>query len=1035
MFRKIALALLTTALLPSAFAARRLTVDQLQDALAASHNKPDAELAWQIADFEMSQRISATRLTALMKDLPGDQSRRSLIALADESRFLDLPPAEIPPAPAPLPQQQRQMMSRTLAYIANVIPQLPNFFATRSTVHYVDTPSLYDINGNIAVRYQPLHVTGTTTRRAMYRDGKEVADEDVSQASKASVQGLRSSGEFGPLLSIVMLDAAKGKAAWSHWEQAPGGLVAVYSYSVPQISSHYEVDYCCVADSEHTHLREFKKIVGYHGEIAADSATGAITRLTLELDLKSSEDISQGDILVDYGPVEIGGKTYTCPVRSLALSKVRMALRDGSQVGSSSVLLRGRAGGVATAVQTGVAGEGPTQTLLNDVTFIDYHVFRGEARMLAANEPGAATPGVADSVPTPAPSDATTAPAGTTATASSSPDSDSPTPAVAAPRPAPPPPPEPAEFSVTPATGLPGTTPVAANSDQGLTLHTTARLVDVDAVVYDRKGHPITDLKQSDFQILDDGRPQTIRSFAQAASAAAATALPAQPAAAEAAETNVQPIFTNRPAESQPAAQASTILLIDAGSLAFPDIGWAREELLRFLKTTQPNERVGLYILRTSGLQILSEPTTDHNQLAALLTQWKPSMQDLGNAQEAEERNRQHIDEVHKPGDLFRVNGNTDAEDPDGGTQPMDPQLRDFGSNPAGDALLGLLGVARHLSPVAGHKSLVWVSSDNVLADWTGATGGNPQIQTAILRTALRAQEAMNDAHVSVYPLDASQLEGGAITAEMQHRNVELNQAARDNTSLGGGGGGVAGGGAAQGEDASTNRNMTPGRIKAEMQQDLHAIQPDIQQLATATGGRALRRAGDISHELDGIVADGRAVYMLSFTPDTQPDGKYHHLTLKVAGRRDASMRYRNGYLYAVEPTSLKDRFQQALWQPADSTELTVVATPLAGKDGPELHLNIAGTLLQPVQKDDRYVGQLDVFFMQTDGSGGHARIAGQTLHLDLKPGTYQDVLRDGVPFKQNLVLRPNLSSLRVLVVDENSGRIGSVTIPASALE
>ncbi len=1031
MFRKIAPALLAVALFPSAFAARRLTVVQLQETLAASRNKTDADLAWIVADLEMSQRISAARLAALMKDLPGEQSRRALTALADESQFLDLPPAEIAPTPTATPEQQRQIMAKILAYLADEIPRLPNFFATRQTLHFADTPSLYDIAGNISVRYQPLHVTGTTSRRAMYRDGKEIADEDVSNSAKAPLQGLRSSGEFGPLLSIVMLDAAKGKAAWSHWEQGPGGLIAVYSYSVPQSDSHYEVDYCCVADSEHTHLREFKKTVGYHGEIAADSATGAITRLTLELDLKTNDEISLGDILVDYGSVEIGGRTYTCPVKSLALSKVRMALRNGSQVGSGSVLLRGRAGGVASAVQTGVAGEGPTQSLLNDVTFTDYHIFRGEARMLAANElppePERAN-SVSATAATPdatAPDNTTATPAPTTTEATAS-----------APPPAPAPPPEPAEFSITPATGLPGTAPVAADSDQLLTLHTTARLVDVDAVVYDRKGHPITDLEQGDFQLLDEGRPQTIRSFAQAAPAAiAATATASATPAPETTSPDVQPIFSNRPAESQSATQASTILLIDAGSLAFPDVGWAREEMLRFLKTTQPTDRVGLYILRTSGLQILSEPTTDHTQLAALLTQWKPSMQDLGNAQEAEEKNRQHINEVHKIGDLFRVNGNTDAEDPDGSTEPVDPQLRDFGSNPAGDALLGLLGVARHLAPVAGHKSLVWVSSDNVLAGWTGATGGNPTIQTAILRTALRAQEAMNDAHVSVYPLDASQLEGGAITADMQHRNVELNQAARDNTSLGGGGGGVAGGAAAQGEDASTNRNMTPGRIKAEMQQDLHAIQPEIQQLATATGGRALRRAGDISHELDGIVADGRAVYMLSFTPDTQPDNKYHHLTLKVAGHRDLSLHYRNGYLYALEPTTLKDRFQQALWQPADSTELTIVATPLAGVNGPELRLNIAGTLLQPVQKDDRYTGQLDVFFMQNDGSGGHARIAGQTLHLDLKPGTYQEVLRDGIPFKQNLVLRPNLGSLRVLVVDENSGRIGSVTIPASALE
>jgi hypothetical protein len=42
--------------------------------------------------------------------------------------------------------------------------------------------------------------------------------------------------------------------------------------------------------------------------------------------------------------------------------------------------------------------------------------------------------------------------------------------------------------------------------------------------------------------------------------------------------------------------------------------------------------------------------------------------------------------------------------------------------------------------------------------------------------------------------------------------------------------------------------------------------------------------------------------------------------------------------------------------------------------------------------------------------------------------------MRDGVPFEMNVEARPQTASVRVVVVDENSGRMGSVTLPAVAI-
>ena len=52
--------------------------------------------------------------------------------------------------------------------------------------------------------------------------------------------------------------------------------------------------------------------------------------------------------------------------------------------------------------------------------------------------------------------------------------------------------------------------------DSGFSIKVTSRLVDVGVVAFDKKGHPVTDLKAEDFEIYDNGRKQEIRFFTPA---------------------------------------------------------------------------------------------------------------------------------------------------------------------------------------------------------------------------------------------------------------------------------------------------------------------------------------------------------------------------------------------------------------------------------------------------------------------------------------------------------------------------------------
>lgn len=1041
MFRISLLLLALVGVALPAFGAKPVTVAEFKQALKEIRSKPDEDAAWQIANLQLKERLSGEEFRALEAGLPGELSKQALQSVADESAFLDPPAAVLPEKPAPDFAEQRRMMSLVVAYVQRVIPQLPNLLATRDTLRFRDSPAGYKDQGKTVTRYEPLHQTGSSSVIVSYRDGQEIEQSEAGDKAKPAPleAGLNTRGEFGPILTTILLDAAQNKLAWSHWEQEDGQMRAVFAYSVLREKSHYQVEYCCIANSENTRTDLYRQPAGYHGQITVDPATGVILRLTIEAALKAGEPVASASVLVEYGFVEIGGKSYTCPLRALALSRAQSESTAKDVMISTAPMGAGGmfSGSAQSAVHSTSAVQGAEQILLNDISFHQYHVFRAETHMvtgeadsleardaaaLARALPPLGANGIASAErstggggtpSTKADPSAISASTGAQPTAEA-------TSAVPAPSAEP-------EISVAVEHGLPelaDTPSVEPEAQTAVTLRTTTHLVDVTLVAFDKKGHPVTDLKAADLEVDDNGHKQQIRFF----NPASAEAMPI--------ELSGPDRFTNRPeTETPPASQNSgtsgtTILLMDAGNLAFSDLSNARAQIQRFLKTLDATERIGLYIMRGHGVDVLQEPTFDHTVVAATLAHWMPNAQDLAHAQDEERRNRQDIEYVHSVGDLLYLNGSIPTGESEEGLA-IDPQLRSFGDTPSRDALILIPAVARHLAIVHGHKTLVWVSGDNVLADWSNKAASVERGSKNIDPLALRAQETLNEAHVSIYPLDVSQLEAGGVGAGTASSNAQLNPASQ---------------GAIQAQLAAlppdmkqealeaeqkARRDINPGRLTSQLQENTRPIQGTFRELADATGGRALRRAGDIAAELNNVVADGRAAYMLSFAPDTPADDQYHVITVASTTRRDLVLHYRAGYVFSKEPETFKDRFRQAIWEPRDINVLPLTASPDA--KGGALKLNIDGTGIEMAQKGDRWTDRLDVFLALRDKSGLHARLIGHSVGLSLLSGTYQQVLKDGIPFEQPIDSKANFDSVRLIVVDENSGRMGSVTVPAEA--
>lgn len=359
---RILLLLLISGLALPAVAATQISVAQLEHVVTTLHGKPDVQAAQRLYELELTERLSAAPLAREQAELPGPAAKQAMLVLADASAFLDLPAADLPPKPAPDSDEQRLLWARALDYASRTIPRLPNFFATRDTARFQDTPSQPPRNTTDTIKYEPMHPVGNATATVLYRDGQEFVDAGGKQQKSfdSSDFALSTSGEFGPILATVLADSSLDGVAWSHWEQGPAGLMAVFRYAVAKEASHYTVTFP-------SPTRDVQLLPAYHGEVGVNPEDGSILRLTMVSDLRPSDPGTKAGLLVEYGPVEIGGSAYICPAKSVALSQVWMV-----QVESNAM--------------TGEhASRGALQTRVNDVAFRDYHLFRGDLRILSGD--------------------------------------------------------------------------------------------------------------------------------------------------------------------------------------------------------------------------------------------------------------------------------------------------------------------------------------------------------------------------------------------------------------------------------------------------------------------------------------------------------------------------------------------------------------------------------------------------------------------------------------------------------------------------
>jgi VWFA-related protein len=534
----------------------------------------------------------------------------------------------------------------------------------------------------------------------------------------------------------------------------------------------------------------------------------------------------------------------------------------------------------------------------------------------------------------------------------------------------------------------------ALGQSQQPPLRIATRLVQVNVIVNDKHGNPVTGLTKNDFLLLDNRKPQEIQHFSAETNSpleAPSVALPPD-------------TYSNRLTEYASVPPSVTVILLDALNTQFADQALTRKQVLKFLNQVQPRDRIALYWLG-NNLYSLHEFTADVASLREALRHNTPET-----SRELSESDVNYLT-LNNPNPSIpsRVSGGQ-TSDREAFRSAFDQRVaNDSVKNRVRLTVAALIAIAHHVGPLKGRKNLVWVSGsfpfslgqDKFDLDWANDTG------MSFSADIEQAARALSDADVAIYPVDARGLMGSGATAAGDFSDGPPPEFS------------------GEGEEHLPTRSG-PGNLET------------MQVLAGRTGGKAFYGSNDISAAIRHAMDDSRFTYTLGFYPlATNWDGRFHAISLKVK-TRGAQVRARAGYFAipdsgSAPPKSVEALISQTAISQLDATgiALRVSLQPAgAGERALDvtLHLDLHDIHLE--QRNGSWTTALQTVYLQLDNRGHILQGFDESLQLNFTEALYQQALLDGLRNTKRVLILPGASELCIVLRDPVTGTLGSLSIP-----
>jgi VWFA-related protein len=210
----------------------------------------------------------------------------------------------------------------------------------------------------------------------------------------------------------------------------------------------------------------------------------------------------------------------------------------------------------------------------------------------------------------------------------------------------------------------------------------------------------------------------------------------------------------------------------------------------------------------------------------------------------------------------------------------------------------------------------------------------------------------------------------------------------------------------------------------------------DLTQMARLTGGHAYFRQ-DILPVLKQVATNAANTYDIVYTPSADHwDNKFHVIHV-ACSRPGVKLQLRERYYALQDARSPVERMKAALMlayqSPTDFAEIglrTKISSAGADK-GVHLETRIdPSDLLLLREPGGKYTGALYCLISDRSATAPLGEPAVLELKPELTAEQYKMVMKDGLPFSQDRPTSDAVRQVRLIVLDQNTNAVGSVTFP-----